>query len=308
MPLTKSQDRLNSPEVKAPLAAALALLLFAPASAQVAPGHFKKSLPKAMPERLVLASDALLGVKYLEFPMGEGPQGRYDSDPFVRLDRVDCVTFVEQSLAMARARTAEGMLEELTRIRYKNGVMTYQDRNHFTEADWLPNNIAAGIVRDITAEVAGSDTRTITKLISKRAWYAAKTVKDLKGPRIQGLSEAEKQALVDEWRASGASIPDQTVSLAYLPIEKLGAHARDIPSGTIVSLVRADKPSIPTIVSHMGLIVQKDGHTYLRHAAQNDRVIDVLVPGYFDKYKTSKWALLGLNLAAPAELTGPALP
>lgn len=288
------------------LTAALALCVASAAFAQVAPGHFKKSVPKKMAERLVMASDALLGVKYLEFPMGEGPQGRYDSDPTVRLDAVDCVTFVEQSLAMARARTAEGMLDELARIRYKNGVTTYQDRNHFTEADWLPNNIAAGIIRDITAEVAGSDTRTITKLISKRAWYAAKTVKDLKGPRIAGLSEAEKQALVAEWRASGAYIPDQTASLAYLPIETLARHAKDIPNGTIVSLVRADKPTIPTVVSHMGLILQKDGHTFLRHAAQGDRVIDVPVPGYFDKYKTSKWPLLGLNLAAPTEL--PALP
>jgi hypothetical protein len=96
------------------------------------------------------------------------------------------------------------------------------------------------------------------------------------------------------------------VSLDYLPIEALAAHAKAIPSGTIVSLVRADKPAIPTIVSHMGLVVRKDGHAFFRHAAQGERVMDVPLVSYFDKYKTSKWPLLGLNLAAPVDL--PALP
>jgi hypothetical protein len=285
-----------------------ALLLAGPGFAQDARGKpgplaltFKKSADARVAQRVEAFSAVLLGVPYQEFPLGEGADGVYDSDPLMRLDRADCVTFVEETLALARAGDEAGMRAELTKIRYRGGVVSYETRNHFTDADWLPNNAAAGFIRDVTAEVAGADARTAAKTISKKAWYAAKTDKDLKGPRVEALSPAQRRALVDQWRALGAALPDQPVSLPYLPISALARHAADIPSGTIVSLVRADAPDKPTLISHMGLIVRVGGALYFRHAAQGQRVLDVPLLEYFRKYDGASWPLLGLNLAAPLE-------
>jgi hypothetical protein len=251
------------------------------------------------PAKVAQTSRSLLGIKYKEGPLGEGTDGVFDSDPLFSFDLVDCVTFVEETLAKARAQDDAGFLPELLKIRYKDGQVAYESRNHFTEADWLPHNIQAGFLRDITDEVAGTDARTATKRVSKKAWYAAKSEKDLKGPRVAGLNAGEKTALVAKWRALGANLPDETASLRYLPIEKLPEHADRIPSGTVVALVRGENSKSPTMVSHMGLVVRVDGKAYFRHASFNDKVIDVPLVDYFRKYEGSAWALRGLNLSLP---------
>ena len=53
-----------------------------------------------------------LGAKYVNEPLGE--EKLPDTDPLIRFDAFDCVTFVETSLA-------DGDLEKLTKIRYKDG-------------------------------------------------------------------------------------------------------------------------------------------------------------------------------------------
>lgn len=280
--------------VRTPLAAGLVALLVLAAPAPSRAGGDAAY-------RLVDASGSFLGVPYQEFPQGEGPDGLYDSDPLMRTDRVDCVTFVELSLAKALAGDGAGLQAQLLRIRYRGGVVSYQTRNHFTESDWLPNNRAAGFIRDITAEVARGRERMASKTVRKRAWYAAKTEGDLKGPRVERLSAPEKAALVAQWRELGAKMPDQTVTLPYVPTADLAAVAPSIPSGTIASLVRADQTDKPTMISHLGIVIQRDGRTWFRHAAFNDKVIDVEIPAYFSKYARSSWPLLGLNLAAPVD-------
>ena len=55
-----------------------------------------------------------LGAAYVADPLGEGVAP--DSDPLVRDDAFDCVTFVEASLA-------GGDVQKLNKIRYKGGVV-----------------------------------------------------------------------------------------------------------------------------------------------------------------------------------------
>ena len=72
-----------------------------------------------------------LGEKYVLDPLGE--EKAPDTDPLIRFDAFDCLTFVETALA-------NGDVNKLNKIRYKNGDVNFLSRNHFASIDWLENN------------------------------------------------------------------------------------------------------------------------------------------------------------------------
>jgi hypothetical protein len=67
----------------------------------------------------------------------------------IKLDGFDCVTYMETVLALALSETAEQFTESLIRIRYKNGLVEWQQRNHYM-ADWWRNNGRQGLLRNLT--------------------------------------------------------------------------------------------------------------------------------------------------------------
>ena len=56
-------------------------------------------------QRLDAISRLFVGAPYQLSPLGEGASGRIDRVPLVRFDRFDCVTFVEEVMALAWSRT-----------------------------------------------------------------------------------------------------------------------------------------------------------------------------------------------------------
>jgi hypothetical protein len=74
-------------------------------------------------DRFVEASRLLIGIPYAGGPLGEGDVGGPDPDPRVDLSRADCVTYLEESLALALSarRTESDFLRILDAIRYENG-------------------------------------------------------------------------------------------------------------------------------------------------------------------------------------------
>ncbi len=254
------------------------------------------SVPVNMGARLLAASAKFLGVPYVLGPLGEGADGEFDRGPLVSFTGLDCTTFVEETMAFALGGTDAQALDILRRIRYRDGGISYQSRNHFTELDWLPDNIAAGFLKDITAEVAGDRARAARKTISKREWYAKKTEADLEG--FDWESPAQRQARAARLRALGAAMPDQEAALAYVPLEALAELLPRIPSGTVVSLVREDLPDKPTLVTHQFFIFDGPGGKTIRHAAQGKQVMDVPAAQYIAGLAASSWRVLGFNLAA----------
>ncbi len=79
----------------------------------------------------------------------------------VDLRGLDCVTFFECSLHMARilragTPTPEAMLASLRNTRYRDGVQTdYASRLHYT-TDWIWDNARRGNVRDLVPELPGA--------------------------------------------------------------------------------------------------------------------------------------------------------
>jgi hypothetical protein len=66
----------------------------------------------------------------------------------VSLDGLDCVTYVELVLALSRSSTVDGFVKSLRQIRYENGRVAWDRRNHYMTG-WIRSNTRAGFVRRI---------------------------------------------------------------------------------------------------------------------------------------------------------------
>ncbi|MBI4376983.1 MAG: DUF1460 domain-containing protein [Elusimicrobia bacterium] len=245
-------------------------------------------------ERIDQISARFLGTAYRLGPLGEGLTGLFDREPLISFREVDCTTLVEQVMALSLSANLTRAVELLQRIRYLEGDIAYESRNHFPEADWIPNNIKAGFLTDVTRQVAGPSTRMAAKTIRKRSWYESKGISDLQG--WPAADEARKPQALERLRSLGARYQDRRYELPYLPIESLERALPRIRSGTIANLVRADRPEIPVLISHQVLLIRRGPSLVVRHAAQGRGVEDVPILDYFGRYKGSKWPLLGLNL------------
>ncbi|MBV9108077.1 MAG: DUF1460 domain-containing protein [Gemmatimonadetes bacterium] len=91
----------------------------------------------------------------------------------------DCVTLVESSLAVARAAAKPGagwddFQHEIERMRYRGGVRAgYASRLHYF-SEWISDNAARGLVRDLGPELgAEEDRRPLRFMSTHRAAYDA---------------------------------------------------------------------------------------------------------------------------------------
>jgi N-acetylmuramoyl-L-alanine amidase-like protein len=65
------------------------------------------------------------------------------------LDGFDCVTYIETILALACASSVDDFIEWLRKIRYKQGDIEWERRNHYMTV-WIRNNVREGIIRPIS--------------------------------------------------------------------------------------------------------------------------------------------------------------
>lgn len=175
-------------------------------------------------ERLERLSAGLLGVRYIDNPIGEGPGGRYDSRPLFRLDAFDCQTYVETALALAWGGTVAGTKAVLRRIRYDASGCCFTNRHHFLALDWKPANCQAHLLKDVTERVAQGRVTPFSETIDKGRWYS-----ELPPSRIHrlGLSPAAQHELLIELRNRGATLPPSNVSVDSIELSEL--FRRDSP-------------------------------------------------------------------------------
>src|SRR6266851_9012589 len=65
------------------------------------------------------------------------------------LDGFDCVTYIESILALAFASSVDDFVEWLRKIRYGQGRIQWERRNHHMTL-WIRNNIREGIIRPVS--------------------------------------------------------------------------------------------------------------------------------------------------------------
>ncbi|MFZ5471363.1 MAG: N-acetylmuramoyl-L-alanine amidase-like domain-containing protein [Myxococcota bacterium] len=244
--------------------------LAADSRAQEISSHQERSLG----ERLLLMSEGFLGTPYVHSPLGEG-EGQ-DPDPVERFDAVDCLTLVEQAMAMALARSATEVVPLLDELRYERR-RAYEDRNHLMEASWLPNNTRKGYLREVTGHVGGGEVLQLTKVLTPRTW-SSKTSAALRLPK-------ERQQVGE-------------FPLNVVPLGKVLERARALPAGTLMVVVRDERPLLPTRISHLGILVKKPRQRpKLRHASRSlGKVVDEDLETFLARHaKYGKWKVVGVS-------------
>ena len=203
--------------------------------------------------RVETLARAACGTPYANGPLGEGPDGKYDRDPLMDLSKVDCVTYVEQVLALASAATYQEAFDHLQRIRYRAGRIGFETRNHFMVADWLANNAWC---RDVS-DTLGVDTESLTRTINRKDFFE----------------------LVDA-PGLGQDVPPQEVTIEYVPGDRAAAAAKKLSSPTLIVFI-GKKPEW-LFALHTGLYARDDqGTPHLYHASsQAEHVVETDLAQY----------------------------
>ena len=232
--------------------------------------------------RILSHSLRMVGANYRPDPLGEGAYGVIDQDPRFLLAPVDCVTFVESTLALALAGTLDQAKRWMDRLRYSGTRIGFARRNHFMLANWLPHLKRQRVLRDITHSIG--EGKTLTHNYNEVNWSA--------------VSDRHLPKQFDQMRR-----PEGVAELPLLDLDTLEQNLESIPNGTILLLARVQRPRIPVRISHLGFVIhQKSGRTIFRHASQEGwgRVIDEDLIRYLRRLdERSKWAIEGVNLQLP---------
>lgn len=181
--------------------------------------QWKKVRGATLAERIDSASRSLLGVPFGDAPLGEGPGAEFDEGPRSRFDLFDCTTYVETVLALALSSRPKDFERELRLLRYKEGKVAFENRNHFPCVDWTKNNTASGRLTDITESVgAGFVVARATAPISKKGWYRSLPESAL---RLENASPEERTRKLKDLRSRGANFPDESPSLPYVTLDSV---------------------------------------------------------------------------------------
>src|SRR5438045_3508222 len=87
--------------------------------------------PADLQRRVSSVSERFLGTPYKLGPLGEGSEGEFDRDPTMTFKQLDCTTYVEHVMAISLEPDLTRARATLQKIRYKDGVVRYDLRNHF---------------------------------------------------------------------------------------------------------------------------------------------------------------------------------
>jgi len=241
---------------------------------------YLRDLARRIPDpraRLVHLARKNLGQRYEIFCLGEFPVETYDPDPLYTLDRSDCVTFTEQMYSMALNKSWKGFFDTLMHIRYKGGKIGVATRNHYTEADWNPNN--AWLFTDMTEKLGGR-TEPFTMNVDR-------------------ASMLKKQFGVE------VRIPKEKFVTSYLPVTSLNAVYPKLEEGDIVEVVKGKGSG--RWVGHVGLFVRGPaGEPHFLHSSA-PRVKEESLPGYAARMKGKVFGFKFLRLnrhGAGLEKTG----
>lgn len=258
-----------------------------------APGPAVESIPGALlqaardargrpfPARMALVSGSLLGLPYVNDPMGEGRAP--DADPIARYDAFDCLTFAEEVLAWSFASDPAGAAEVRRSLRYGDGApVEYANRRHFMELQWIPGTVRDGWLRPTTAEYGA--VVTLRKTVDASTWSR--------------WSSRSRFAMTD------AQLPKGEMSLDVLPLAEALRVADTIRPGSLILTVRADRAGVPIWTTHVSLLVPDGkGGAVIRHATKigdDDRVKDHGFRWYVEHLKSyTNWTVLGIAVLEP---------
>lgn len=258
-----------------------------------------------LPSRIAYFSQRFLEKPYVGGAQGEGEQGEFDQTPLYRFDAFDCLTYLNDVLALSLSAHASEFQKKLLQINYYNGIAKYENRFHFMSVDWNPQNQKNGIVRDITSTI--SDVCYATGEINRPNWFLNRSEQDIK--LIKTISDHEMINRVNQLRSCSDKVKKEMACVPYIPLTRffddqknpIDAIFNRIPHASIIEIVRPNwnlKEKIGTNlhISHLGFAIRKDATLSFRHASsEQKKVVEVLLSDYLKQCLASA-TVKGINV------------
>jgi hypothetical protein len=208
----------------------------------------------------------------------------------VNLKGLDCVTFFEDSLCMARMLKKGGkkpgdLVSEVEFTRYRGGKMgDFTTRLHYT-TDWFVDNEKKGVVKILAPELPGAEpfTQKVGIMSQHPEYY-----RQLKAhPELIPAIRATEKAI-------------NARSLKYLPMDRIKAAEPLLKTGDIVGVAKTEEG---IDIAHTGLCIKDDqGIVHFMDASSSRRNMKVTLES--DIATCLNWSplLTGVMFARPLEI------
>ncbi|MFA5405404.1 MAG: N-acetylmuramoyl-L-alanine amidase-like domain-containing protein [Ignavibacteria bacterium] len=224
---------------------------------------------------------SFLGTEYVAGTLDENAKSE---KLVIKISGLDCVTFVENTLAISRTiqtgmPTLESFKDELQSIRYRDGKIDgYTSRLHYF-SDWIYDNEKKGIVKDITKKIGGVPyKKTINFMTTHSDSY-----KQLK-------NNPDAISLIEDIESKINSR-----KMYYIPKNEVDSYYDDLKTGDII----ATTTKIEGLdVTHTGYIYKKKGKTYFLHASLNAKEV-IISKEELKTYLKSDKKKTGIMIARP---------
>lgn len=209
----------------------------------------------------------------------------------VNLKGLDCVTFFEDSLCLARMlkrgkKSPQDLLAEVQTTRYRGGKMgDFTTRLHYT-TDWFVDNEAKGVVKILTPDLPGSEP--FTQKVGIMSQHPQNYRQLAAHPEL--LPEIRR--LEDRINAR---------SLEYLPMDKLEAAEALLQTGDIVGVTTTAEG---IDIAHTGLCIKdQQGLVHFMDASSARSRMRVTLEPEISKCLNWSSKLTGVMFARPLEVT-----
>jgi len=201
----------------------------------------------------------------------------------VNLREMDCTTFAENCLAIARTIKSgkpdfEKFSSELQKIRYRNGKIDgYLSRLHYF-SDWIYDNSKKKLVKDVSEEIAHTPYPLKINFMST---HPGSYVQLKDSTLIPEIAQKEKEI--------------SSLKMYYIPEDKIAEVENLLMDGDIVGITT----NIDGLdILHVVLLNRVDGHIHLLHASSASGKV-VLSEETLEDYLRNNKRATGIMVARP---------
>lgn len=233
----------------------------------------------SMPELLIEIGSSFQGTPYVAATLENGPEEKL----VINLRELDCTTFVENCLALARTvknkkTDFESFATELERLRYRNGQRKgYPSRLHYF-SEWIHNNADKKIISEEPDLQGVKLEKTINFMSTHPQDY----------PVLKDHPELIPEIALQEKKLS-------TVPFYYFPKENPANLLKALHSGDIIGLTS----SLDGVdINHVGIIVWKNNQFHLLHAPLSGKKV-MISEGPIMDFLAPKSKNSGIVIARP---------
>lgn len=270
-------------------ALANALLAADPVVSSMDKAILKTKLDKFSKERSVPMGDLVLkiGLDFLNTPYVANTLDKSKEEKLVvNLHQLDCTTFAENCLALARTVKSghpdiDQFCSELEGIRYRGGKMDgYASRLHYF-SEWIMDNELRHHVQSMAAQMGGKVLPLSLSIMSNNPKLYPQLIND-------PATTAQIKAIEEKLSAQ---------QVYYIPATQFESIESQVKDGDIVTLTT----TIPGIdVSHVGILLKKEGRVYLLHASSSAQKV-VVSSEPFAQFLTKSKKTTGVMIARPLD-------